>query len=88
MAEGIVVAIAHNVTKWTVVALAVIAVLAWVAGRNAGSNLTRQFLWIFAASQLLALVLVVLAVIIKWAVILGLVVLALIGLAFLFVDRR
>ena len=45
-------------------------------------------LWIFAASQLLALVLVLFAVMFKWLVILGLVVFAILGLAFLFVDRR
>jgi len=41
-----------------------------------------------AASQLLALVLVLFAVFFKWLVILGLIVFAVLGLAFLFYDRR
>jgi len=48
----------------------------------------RQVLWIFAASQLLAVILVILAWIVKWAIILAVVVLAIAGLAYLFIDRR
>lgn len=87
-AEGIIVAVSHDLTKWVVVALAALAVLAWAFGRANGSNLIRQVLWIFAASQLLAVLLVLIAVAVKWAVILGLVVFAVLGLAFLFFDRR
>jgi hypothetical protein len=87
-AEGIVVAIAHDVTKWTVLALAAVSLLVWWVGRNSSSKLVRTAIWIFAASQLLALLLVVLAVIVKWALILGLVAFAVLGLAFLFFDRR
>ena len=87
-AEGLIVAISHDLTKWAVVALAVVAALAWTFGRRSGSNGVRQVLWIFAASQLLALVLVLFAVLFKWLVILGLVVFAVLGLAFLFYDRR
>ncbi len=87
-AEGIIVAISHDLTKWVVVALAVVAVVGWAYGRHAGSSFVRQVLWIFAASQLLALLLVLIAVIVKWAVILALVVFAVLGLAFLLYDRR
>ncbi|HET7566977.1 MAG TPA: hypothetical protein VFJ91_03235 [Gaiellaceae bacterium] len=87
-AEGVIVAFSHDVTKWTVIVLAAAATLAWSAGRNSRSSLVRQALWIFAASQLLAVVLVLLAWIVKWAVILGLVVFAVVGLAYLFLDRR
>jgi len=87
-AEGIIVAVSRDVTKWTVVALAIVATLLWFIGRNNDSNLLRQLLWIFAASQLLALLLVLLAVIVKWAVIIGLVVFAVLGLVFLFFDHR
>jgi hypothetical protein len=86
--EGIIVAISHDLTKWAVVALAAAAALAWSFGRHSSSNGLRQVLWIFAASQLLALVLVLFAVLFKWLVILGLVVFAVLGLAFLFFDRR
>ncbi len=87
-AEGIVVAISHDVTKWTVVVLAIAATLAWSAGRHNKRAIVRQTLWILAASQLLALVLVLLAWIVKWALILALVAFAVGGLAFLFLDRR
>ena len=86
-AEGIIVAISHDVTKWAVVALAAIAVLGWAFGRNS-SGVLRQTLWIFAASQLLALLLVLFAVVLKWLVIVGLVAFVVLGLAFLFLDRR
>ena len=86
--EGIIVAISHDLTKWAVVALAAVGGLAWWFGRHSSSNGVRQVLWIFAASQLLALVLVLFAVLFKWLLILGLVVFAVFGLAFLFYDRR
>ena len=87
-AEGLIVAVSHDLTKWGVVALAAVAALAWSFGRHSSSNGVRQVLWIFAASQLLALVLVLFAVFFKWLVILGLIVFAVLGLAFLFYDRR
>ena len=87
-AEGLIVAISHDLTKWAVLGLAVVAGLAWTFGRHSKSNGIRQVLWIFAASQLLALALVLFAVLFKWLVILGLIVFAVLGLAFLFFDRR
>jgi len=87
-AEGIVVVLSHDVTKWTVIVLAALAVLAYSTGRNTTSSLLRQILWIFVASQLLAVVLVLLAWIVKWAVILGLIVFAVLGIVYLLFDRR
>ena len=87
-AESLLVLVSHNLTKWTVIALAVVAVLAWLGGRESGSQIVRQILWIFAASQLLAVILVILAWIVKWALVLAIVVLAIAGLAYLFLDRR
>ena len=87
-AEGIFVAISHDVTKWTVLALAAVAGLVWIFGRHSGSSVLRQSLWIFAVSQMLALLLVLFAVFFKWLLILGLIAFAVIGLAFLFLDRR
>jgi hypothetical protein len=86
--EAIVVLFSHDVTKWTVIALAVVSVLAWLGGRESRSDVVRQVLWIFAASQLLAVIAVILAWIVKWAVILAVVVFAVLGLVYLFVDRR
>lgn len=87
-AEGIVVAVSHDVTKWTVLVLAALSLVVWTVSRNSTSKIVRQAIWILAASQLLALILVLLAVVVKWALILGLVAFAVFGLAFLFFDRR
>jgi hypothetical protein len=87
-AEGIVVAISHDLTKWTVVALAAISAVTWMLGRNTRSNGLRQGLWIFVVSQLIAVVLVLFAVFFKWLLVLGLVACAVVGLAFLWFDRR
>jgi len=87
-AEGVVVLFSHDVTKWTVIVLAVVGTIAWLGGRESGSRTVRNILWIFAASQLLAVILVILAWIVKWAIILAVVVLAIAGLAYLFLDRR
>ena len=86
--EATVVLFSHDVTKWTVVALAVVSVLAWLGGRESRSQVVRQVLWIFAASQLLAVIAVILAWIVKWALILAVVAFAVLGLVYLFLDRR
>jgi predicted membrane protein len=87
-AEGILVIFSHATTKWTVIVLAVVAVMAWLGGRDNRSDVVRQVLWIFAASQLLAVITVVLALIVKGAVIAAVVVFAIVGLVYLFLDRR
>jgi hypothetical protein len=87
-AEGIVVLFSHDITKWTVIVLAVVGSVAWLGGRESRSRTVRQVLWIFAASQLLAVILVILAWILKLAIILAVVVLAIGGLAYLFIERR
>lgn len=86
--EGVVVFFSHDVTKWTVIVLAVVGVVGWLAGRESRSNVVRQVLWIFAVAELLAVILVIFAWILKWVLILGVVVLAVGGLAYLFLDRR
>ena len=87
-AESLVVALSHDVTKWTVIALAAVAVLAWLGGRNNRSSIVRNILWIFAASQLVAVIAVILGWIVKWAAIMVVVVCAVVGLVYLFLDRR
>jgi hypothetical protein len=87
-AESLLVLISHDLTKWTVIALAVVAVLAWLGGRESRSQIVRHILWIFAAAQLLAVIGVILGWIVKWAVIMAVVVFAVLGLVYLFLDRR
>jgi hypothetical protein len=87
--EAILVAFFHDVSRWTVIALALIAWLVWIyAGRKARSDSIRQVSWIFAASQLLAVLAVILAFIVFWTAIIAAVVFALVGLFFVFNDRR
>ena len=87
-AESVVVLFSQDVTKWTVVVLAIVGVIAWLGGRDSKSHLVRQVLWIFAASQLLAVIGVILAWIVKWALIMAVVIFAVLGLVYLFLDRR
>jgi hypothetical protein len=87
-AESLIVLFSHDLTRWTVIGLAIVSVLCWLGGRESRSAIVRNILWIFAASQLLAVVGVILAWIVKWAVILVVVIFAIIGLIYLFVDRR
>jgi hypothetical protein len=86
--ETLVVLVSHDVTKVTVIVLALLAVVTFVITRNARSHTVRQLAWIFAASQLLALIPAILGFIVKGLVIAALVIFALLGLAYLFLDRR
>jgi hypothetical protein len=86
--EALIVLFSHDVTKWTVIVLAVVGVIAWLGGRDSRHQLVREVLWIFAASQLLAVIAVILAWIVKWAVIMAIVIFAVLGLFYLFLDRR
>ena len=78
--------VGHDLQSMFVEELSKVGTFAY--GRNNSSNLVRQVLWIFAASQLLALLLVLFAVIVKWLIIVGLIAFAVIALVYLLVDRR
>ena len=87
--EAILVAIFHDVSRFTVFVLAAIAVVTYFyGGRRTRSDTFRQTSWIFAVSQLLAVIAVILAWIVKWALIMDVVVFAVLGLVYLFLDRR
>ena len=87
VAEGLVV-LFSDLTKWTVIGLALVAVILWYAVRDSSSSLLRAGAWIFAASQLIAVIMVVLAWFFTWAAILAVVVAAVVGLMILFRERR
>ena len=74
-AEGILVFFSHTATKWTVIVLAIVSVMAWLGGRDNRSDVVRQVLWIFAA-------------IVFWTAIIFVVIFALVALFFVFTDRR
>ena len=88
-AEAIVVAVFHDVSRITVIVLAAIAVvLYWYGGRRTRSDTFHQTSWIFAVSQLLAVVAAILAFIVLWTAIIFVCIFALIALFFVFTDRR
>jgi hypothetical protein len=78
----------HVLHWWAAVLLAVIAVgFWWYAGRQHRSDALRQVSWIFAASQLLVLV-VPLALALVKAIAIGVIALiAIVALVFLFTER-
>ena len=87
--EAIVVAVFHDVSRFTVIALAVLGViLYWFSGRESRSDTYHQATWIFAVSQLLAVIAAILAFIVFWTAIIAVCVFALIALFFVFTDRR
>jgi cytochrome b561 len=87
--EAIIVAVFHDVSRWTVIALAIVAVAIYAAaGRSSRSDSLRQLSWIFAASQLLAVIAAILAFIVFWTAIIAVAIFAVIALWFVFTDRR
>jgi hypothetical protein len=87
--EAILVAVFHDVSRWTVIGLAVVAVGIYVAaGRDSRHDTVRQTTWIFATSQLLAVIAAIVAFIVFWTAIILVVVFALLALFFVFTDRR
>jgi hypothetical protein len=86
--EGIVVALAHDVSRWTVVAIAIPLLALYIAwGRNARSDTVRQLGWIAGASQALAVVVVIMAFILNWLALVLAGIFAAVALLFLFSDR-
>ena len=86
--EGIIVALAHDLSRWTVIAIAVpVLALYLFWGREARSHTWRQILWIAGASQALAVVVVILAFILDWLALLLAAIFAAVALLFLFSDR-
>lgn len=86
--EGIIVAVLHDVSRWTVVAIAIpLLALYLFWGRNARSDTVRQLAWIAGASQALAVVVVILAFILSWLALLLAGIFALVAILFLLSDR-
>jgi cytochrome b561 len=87
--EAIIVAVFHDVSRITVIVLAALAVVIYFgSGRNAKSDSLRQLSWIFAVSQLLAVIAAILAFIVFWTAIIAVAIFAVIALWFVFTDRR
>jgi hypothetical protein len=89
VAEGILVALTEDVSRWTVVIIAIpILAIYIVWGRDAKSDTFRQISWIAGASQALAVIVVILAFILDWLALLLAGIFAAIALVFLYVERR
>jgi hypothetical protein len=87
--EGLLVAITADLTKWTVLVIAVILLAFYVvAGRNLRWDVGRQLSWIAAASQALTILVVVLAFVLGFVAIVAVVIFAIIALVYLFSDYR
>ena len=87
--EGLLVAVTADLTKWTVLVIAAILLAFYiVAGRHMRWDVGRQLSWIAAASQALAILVVVLAFVLGFVAIVAVVIFAIIALVYLFSDYR
>ena len=87
--EGVLVAVTADLTKWTVLVIAAIVLAFYiVAGRNLRWDVGRQLSWIAAASQALAILVVILAFVLGFVAIVAVVIFAIIALVYLFSDYR
>ncbi|SRR6266536_1979837 len=88
VAEGVIVALLHDVSRWTVIAIAIpLLALYLFWGRTARSDTIRQVSWIAGASQALAVVVVILAFILSWLALVLAAIFAVIAVLFLLSDR-
>ena len=86
--EGLLVAVEEDVSRWTVVGIAAVAIAFYfLVGRDLRSQTSRQASWIGAASQAVVLLIPVLVVLVGTLALIAVAVLALIALAALFSDR-
>ena len=87
--EAILAAFTHDVSRWTIIALAAIFVpvyLFWARERR--SDIFRNLFWIAAASQALAVVAVIAAFVVGVFVLILAGVFAVVALVMIFSDRR
>ena len=71
-----------------VVGLALVALVLYLLGGRTRSQTVHEATWVFAASQLIAVVVPILWELVKFLAIVALVLMALVLLAFLLLDRR
>ena len=87
--EVIVVALAADFSRWTVIGIAIVAIALYLlAGRSMRWDFGHQVLWIFAFSQALAVVGTILSFIVFWFALILAAMFAVIALVVLFTDRR
>lgn len=87
--EGLIVALENDISRWTVLVIAVIVLAFYVlAGRTMKWDVGRQLSWIAAASQALAILVVIFAFILGLVAIVLVAIFAVVALAYLFSDYR
>ena len=87
--EGIVVAVRGDISRWTVVVIAVAVLAVYVATRDRIRwDAGRQVIWIVAASQVMALLVVILAFIVGVVALVLVAAFAIVALVYLFTDLR
>jgi hypothetical protein len=87
--EGLIVALTSDISRWTVLVIAVIVLAFYVlAGRTMRWDVGRQLSWIAAASQSLAILVVISAFILGLVAIVVVALFAVVALVYLFSDYR
>lgn len=87
--EGIVVAATPDLSRWTVLVIGAIVLGFYVlAGRNMSWDVGRHLSWIAAASQAMAILVVLFFFIFEWIAIAAIALIAIFALVYLFSDHR
>ncbi len=89
VAEALVVAVSSHVSNWTVLLLAALALaLYFFVGRESRSALVHELTWILGASQLLAVIAAILALVLTTLAFIVAAIFAVVALVVFFLDRR
>jgi hypothetical protein len=87
--EGIVVALRGDISRWTVIVIAALVLLVYMTLRDRLQwDAGRQVLWIVAASQVMALLVVILAFVVGVIALVLVGLFAVLALVYLFTDLR
>lgn len=87
--EGLIAAFSHDIGRWTILVMAVIVLAFYiVAGRQLKWDVARELTWIAAASQVLAILVIIFAFVLKLIAIVIIVGFALVALVYLFTDHK
>jgi FtsH-binding integral membrane protein len=87
--EGIIVAVRGDISRWTVVVIAALVLLVYMSLRERINwDAGRQILWIVAASQVMALLVVILAFVVGVIALVLVGLFAVVALVYLFSDLR
>jgi hypothetical protein len=87
--EGLIAAFSHDIGRWTILLMAVIVLAFYiVAGRQLKWDVARQLSWIAASSQVLAILVIIFAFVLKLIAIVIIVGFALVALVYLFTDHK